>query len=99
MTPIAPMSSTLATKWYSVAGMRTIGTSSDLGVVAISMRIVSILQPECSMSKTANSAPALAAIRAMPVVLNSNSIVPIETFPSRSLCLTALRIMRRSWVI
>ncbi|TXT16823.1 MAG: hypothetical protein FD138_4677 [Planctomycetota bacterium] len=63
---------------------------SAFGVVAINRRIVSMLQPECSMSKSENSAPALAVSRAMPVVLNSNSIVPSDTPPLRSFCLTKL---------
>jgi hypothetical protein len=36
-------------KWYSVAGTRTSGTIAS-GVAAKSERIVSTLQPVCSMS-------------------------------------------------
>ena len=55
----------------------------DIGVaeVASSMRMVSMLQPVCSMSNTAKSAPASATMRAIPVVLNSSIIVPIVTPP------------------
>ena len=49
-----------------------------------------MLQPVCSMSNTANSAPASAAIRAMPVVPNSNIIVPTATPPSRKVRFTGL---------
>jgi hypothetical protein len=66
------------------------------GVVAMSMRIVSIVQPLCSMSNTANSAPASAARRAMPVVLNSNMNAPIATPPAASRCLTRLVLIVHS---
>ena len=59
ITPIAPTSSTRAMKWYSVAGTRTIGTRLRLRDVAISMRIVSTLQPVCSMSKIDELGPGL----------------------------------------
>ena len=49
-----------------------------------------MLQPVCSMSKTANSEPASAAMRAMPVVLNSSIIVPIAIPPWLSVRLTLL---------
>jgi hypothetical protein len=40
------------------------------------------------MSYTANSAPATEASRPMPVVGNSNIIVPIETSPANNLLFT-----------
>ena len=49
-----------------------------------------MLQPVCSMSNTANSEPASAAMRAIPVVLNSSIIVPIATPPCSNLRLTLL---------
>jgi hypothetical protein len=81
---------TRAMKWYCRVGTRTIGTRSAAREVAMSMRMVSMLHPVCSMSNTANSAPASAAIRAMPVVLNSNIIVPTARPPSRNLRFTGL---------
>ena len=42
-----------------------------------------MLQPVCSMSKMTNSAPASAAMRPMPVVLNSKTIVPSARRPWR----------------
>ena len=59
-------------------------------------RTSSMPQPLCSMSKTANSAPAAAAIRAIPVVLNSIIIVPTLTPPAASVCFTRLSLMRSS---
>src|SRR5262245_16874865 len=84
MIPIAPMSSTRAMKSYSVAGTRTSGTRLVERVVARSVRIVSTLQPVCSMSKTRKSAPASAMMRAMPGVLNSKTNVPTGILPAAS---------------
>ena len=39
-----------ARKWYSLAGTRTIGTSASAWDVASRRRMVSMLQPVCSMS-------------------------------------------------
>ena len=58
------------------------------------MRMVSIDQPVCSMSKTANSEPASAAIGAIPVVLNSSIIVPIATPPCSNARFTLLAFIR-----
>src|SRR5262245_49936967 len=87
--PGAPMSSARAIKSYSVVGTRTSGTRLVPPQVASSMRIVSIDQPECSISKTANSAAASAARRAMPVVANSNMNAPSAVPPAASLAFTA----------
>src|SRR5262245_43444492 len=65
-------------------------------VVARSIRSVSRLQPVCSMSKTTNSAPAVAINRPRPVLSNSKTIVPSDTPPARSVRLTVLTPMRKS---
>src|SRR5436190_20818776 len=54
------------------------------------MRSVSRLQPVCSMSKTTNSAPAVAISRPRPVLSNSKTIVPSDTPPARRIRLTVL---------
>jgi len=66
------------------------GIGPETGVVAISRRIVSTLQPVCSMSKMTNSDPALPAMRLMPLVSNSQTNVPSETPPESSFRLTGL---------
>jgi len=50
ISPIAPASSGPESKWYCVAGTSTIGTVFAARVVAMRPRIVSMLQPVCSMS-------------------------------------------------
>src|SRR5688572_25651054 len=60
----------------------------------MSMPIVSIVQPLCSMSKTPNSAPAAAERRPMPRVANSISIVPTTVSPRASLRLTRFSRIR-----
>ena len=53
-------------------------------------RIVSTLQPVCSMSKITNSAPASPAMRLMPPVSNSKTNVPSEGSPDCNRRLTGL---------
>src|SRR5688572_16597486 len=93
MMPSAPTSSERAMKWYSSAGTRTNGARSAAREEAISMRMVSMLQPVCSMSKIRKSAPAAAAIRGSPVVLNSKTMLPSGTPPSRRIRLARFSLM------
>src|SRR6185437_13987848 len=55
---------------------------------------VSMVTPECSISKRTNSAPAVLAICGMPGVKNSNTIVPKANLPARKADLTGLLLIR-----
>src|SRR5262245_46665023 len=56
--------------------------------------MVSTPQPVCSMSKITYSAPATAAMRPMPVLANSKTMVPSETPPAFRARLTGLLLIR-----
>ena len=91
ITPSAPTSSARATKWYSVAGTRTSGATPSARHSANCGLSVSKPAPVCSMQYMTNSAPALAQMRAIPGVKNSNTIEPKAGFPAASFCLTVFR--------
>jgi hypothetical protein len=57
---------------------------------AINVRVTSDIEQVCSMSKITNSGPACAARCDMPLVLNSNAIVPTESRPCSRLRFTTL---------
>ena len=77
-------------KWYCVAGTRTPGTMPIPRQAASCALIVSMPAPLCSMSKTANSAPAARMICGIPGEKNSKVMAPKAWPPSASRCFTGL---------
>jgi hypothetical protein len=71
ISPSTPISMARAMKWVSCEGTRTMAGSSAASKKRMALFSVSVLKPECSMSKNTKSQPADLRMCPIPGVANS----------------------------